>query len=391
MIDRPLRIDQILPSFAGRDAIGTHVLLLRDNLRRRGFLSDIFAGNVGIEAGLREAGAIAHNEARAFSEYLLLNEPRSISIYHYSVGSEIAAALAAVDSFHVVSYHNITPHWYFDRVEETEAWVACQRGVQQASFLRDFVDCAWTVSAYNAQDLANMGIGPVFEFPIFRDYGELMRQELDVACEARVKLKYPNFLFVGRLSPNKAHHDLIIALKHYQTLFDRQARLFLVGSGSGFRVRRLRELADRLDLRWAELEDHSWMDADIVHVGSVTDSILATFYRSCDLFLGLSDHEGFGVPWVEAMAFGLPIVTHSCTAVAEVCADGAIRVDKRDVPQLISAMNAVIGDSKCRKSVIDAGKRHYGRYCLAAVQQQFEGVLEKTLSLYTKKIKAKSS
>ena len=116
-----------------------------------------------------------------------------------------------------------------------------------------------------------------------------------------------DWLFVGRLSPNKAQHDIVQAFAVYRRCYDPQARLTLVGGSSSLRYER----ALRASIAALGLGDSVRMP------GSVSDAVLAAHYRTADVFVCLSDHEGFCVPLLEAMHHRLPIVAFAATAVPE--------------------------------------------------------------------------
>ena len=116
-----------------------------------------------------------------------------------------------------------------------------------------------------------------------------------------------DWLFVGRISPHKAQHDLIKALRASRSFYDAEARLHLVGTSLGTDYpRALERFSARLGV------------ADSVNMaGAVSASVLSAYFASADVFVCASDHEGFCVPLVEAMGRGLPVVAYEAAAVEE--------------------------------------------------------------------------
>ncbi len=107
-----------------------------------------------------------------------------------------------------------------------------------------------------------------------------------------------DILFVGRIVPSKAQHELVKALWAYRRLYDPKARLHLVGGTSSFAyTKALQEFVDDLGL-----------SAAVRLPGEVSDAALAAYFGAADVYLSLSAHEGFGVPLVEAMVAGVPVV-----------------------------------------------------------------------------------
>jgi glycosyltransferase involved in cell wall biosynthesis len=135
-----------------------------------------------------------------------------------------------------------------------------------------------------------------------------------------------NLLTVGRVVPNKGvHHDLaaLAALRAGGV----DARLQVVGAhGPRAYLTELRRLVDRLGL-----ED------DVVFTGSVSDEELAAHYETADAFLFLSEHEGFGIPLVEALRFGLPVVALAGSATAETAGGAALLVREAE-PALVAEL-----------------------------------------------------
>ena len=137
-----------------------------------------------------------------------------------------------------------------------------------------------------------------------------------------------NILFVGRIIPNKKIDDLIRVFALYQRLFDRQSRLLLVGDYRGHE-----KYYDRLQ----ELIAAARHAEEVVFTGQVDDDELRAAYASADLFLCLSEHEGFCVPLLEAMAFGVPVVAYDAGAVRETLRGGGVLLRDKE-PAAVAAL-----------------------------------------------------
>ena len=119
--------------------------------------------------------------------------------------------------------------------------------------------------------------------------------------------------------PSKAQHELVKALWAYRRLYDARARLHLVGGTSSYEyTKALLDFVDDLGL-----------SAAVRMPGEVSDASLAAYFAAADVYLSLSAHEGFGVPLVEAMVAGVPVVTRGAGAVADTVADAALRAGGR--------------------------------------------------------------
>jgi glycosyltransferase involved in cell wall biosynthesis len=137
--------------------------------------------------------------------------------------------------------------------------------------------------------------------PILLDPGEFDR-EVDAATLDRLRSATAaggaSWLFVGRVVPNKAQHDVVKAFAAYRRVFDPHARLRLVGGTS------LPAYADAV----ARYVDALGLGGAVELTGPVDPGVLSAHYRAADVFVCLSDHEGFCVPILEAMHHDLPIV-----------------------------------------------------------------------------------
>ena len=372
----PVSIDQLLPCYAGYDAIGTHVTSLNKLLVERGFKSNVFAEIVGKNVPLSVGSAEDYFDNPRRSD--------SIVIYHYSTGSMIPCRLYGATSFRITNYHNITPPIYFSSPGEEQARAATRHGRNQIPMVKTCTDATWTESRYNANELESVGFPKSELFPILRDYQALSNQPVNAALEQRLKGNRKNILFVGRVAPNKAPHDLFFLLKQYQKFVDPNVRLILVGfSQSPYAQISLKNLAKDLELTLAEDLSRAAIDsADILMPGQVSDIDLASIYRASDVFTCLSDHEGFCVPLVESMYFGIPIIAHNATAVPETLGNGGLIVEKSDVVATIEGLSALLSSPGVNQHYRNKALERSKRFNWSTIVAEFDAALEKTLQSY---------
>jgi glycosyltransferase involved in cell wall biosynthesis len=151
-----------------------------------------------------------------------------------------------------------------------------------------------------------------------------------------------NFLFVGRIIPNKRFEDLIKVFFIYQQYIDPNCRLLLVGESKGFEryFDALVRYVDELELK------------DVVFTGHVDTDDLAAYYRSADLFLCLSEHEGFCVPLIEAFRFGVPVMAFEAGAVPETLGGAGILIREKRFEEIAEMAHLLVHDSKFREKVV---------------------------------------
>src|SRR6202011_4720943 len=106
-----------------------------------------------------------------------------------------------------------------------------------------------------------------------------------------------------------------------------------------------------------ELVLRSGLDRQVKIPGQVTDEELFGWYRAANAYVSLSEHEGFGVPLVEAMAFDLPVVAYSSSAVSDTLGDAGITVLDKDPAGILEVLNRLHDDRLFRAQVVRSQRR----------------------------------
>ncbi len=370
----PKRIDQFLPVYAEYDAIGNEVSHMQRLLRGQGFQSEIFVDIVNARTADR---------SQFFRAYEAIAHPDNIAIFHYAIGSALPAFLLSQPQFNISCYHNITPAEYFPRPEDRVVFAACDLGRKQMSLVKFLTDVAWADSKFNGDELEDAGFeSPPMVLPLLRDYERLVNLPDDPAIRSGLTDGRATILFVGRLMPHKCQHDLVLLLAAYRELFDPKARLVLASNGSPRYVKALIDLAKQLNLKvcngHAERLD---FNCDVVLLGEVTDQQLASAYRHSQLFFCPSEHEGFCVPLVEAMFFGMPIVANRAGAIPETAgSEASLLIDKNDRSAAIAAIHGVLSDQSLRERLKKASlKRAQAHFSMPKLEENFAKILDRTL------------
>ena len=294
---------QVLGGAAPWDAITNHALAAQQVIRGMGFRSEIFADRVHISPAIAHRVIEHHRWANAAM-------PDDRAIVHYSIDSpafNLALDLADKVGMH---HHNVTPPELLWRDAPAVA-LQCQTGIGGLRGMAPRIAIAGADSAFNARELRHAGYRDPVVIGILR--GMIPRRERNrTAGDATLRM-----LFVGRGIPNKRQDALVLALAALRE-GGVDAELRLVGGWGACRpyLERCRRLA-------AELQ----VDAQVVFLGAVGDSVLAREYADADVFVCLSQHEGYCVPIIEAMANDLPIVALAAGAVPETLGDGGLLID----------------------------------------------------------------
>jgi glycosyltransferase involved in cell wall biosynthesis len=328
--------------------IGGHVRRLRALLDGLGARGEVFADVVRDGAGV---------PARHFTEYgrAVAARPDDVLLYHLAIGSPVAAFVRGQPQRKLVDYHNVTPPEFFSAWDPDLA-DALAAGREELPKLGRVCEAGFADSAYNERELRAAGFGHTAVASVLVDT-EAFRSEIDGAHANRLRetKRGADWLFVGRLAPNKAQHELVKAFALYRQAWDGNARLWLVG---GEASPRYRTALERL-IAGADLGDA------VTLTGPVPAGVLAAHFAAADVFVCLSRHEGFCVPLLEAMAWDLPVVARAAAAVPETLgAAGVLVPDPATAATVAAAVARVLSDAGLRDGLVARGRRRVETFSL---------------------------
>ncbi len=332
-------VHQFIPQLDPGDAASAHTLQLQRLLREQGHDSEIFVER-----------SFLPGHGRPVAEYR-----SGAVIYQLAIGSVLVDTLVERRPRLVVNSHNLTPPRYFE-VWDPPLVHGTQWGRSQLPVLAGLADLGLAVSRFNADDLRAHGFRRTAVAPILFD-----TDSLDRACDdehlARLldQKRSVDWLFIGRVVPNKAQHDLVKAFAVYHRTIDPDARLWLVGGASSVRYEQsLRRFVHDLGLEGA-----------VTLTGPVSQGALVAHLRSADVFVCLSDHEGFCVPLLEAFHAGVPVVAYAAAAVPETLGGGGLLLADKSPGLVATAVHRVVSDTALRQALVAAGRRRLGELSLA--------------------------
>lgn len=356
-----MRLDQVIPTLASRDAIGAHTLALRNALRSAGVDSDIFYGTCTPDVA---------DEGRPIAE---LGDPGPDRwlLYQLSIGSPVFDTLMAHAEPKIVNYHNITPADLL-AAWEPEVGRQVELGRQQLRALAPESRLAICDSAFNETELVEAGYRHTTVVPLLIDVtAAAPAPDPTVAAKLRRAKRDggADLLFVGKIAPHKAPHDLVRMLAALHRAGDPRARLHLVGSPLGATYARALSLfVERLRL------------SDTVTVtGSVSPAALEAYYQAADVFVCASDHEGFCVPVVEAMGHRLPVVAYGAGAIPETVGHGGLVLETKQPVVFATAVQRVLDDLDLRRRLVDAASRRVEELGMARSAARLVEILHKTM------------
>lgn len=323
-----MQIHQILPTLSPADAIGNEVRLMQSLFQEWGYTSHIFAENI-------------HPETTAFyfKDYKKYSHKENILIYHYSIGSDITELFKTLPDKKIIIYHNITPPEYFIGINEV-LYKLLKEGRDSLPGLIPSVELAIGVSEFNRLELETMGFSRTAVLPILIDFDTYHR--FNESLVRKYTDDYVNLLFVGRISPNKMQEDIIKIFYYYKSI-NPKSRLFLVGGFNGCEryIDQLQDIVKKLQL------------SDVVFTGSVAFEDLISYYKIADVFLCMSEHEGFCVPIVESMYFDIPIIAHNSTSVPYTLGNSGILVKGKKYDEIAEFIDVIINNNDLKMNIIE--------------------------------------
>ncbi len=358
------RVDQWVPALHAGDAIGDSALRMRDAFRAWGHQADVFALDLDEDVAA---------EGRPFAEFRA-GGPADVVILHFALPSPLSGAFRELSCRRVLLHHNITPPEFYAPYDVEMARI-CDLGRREIEGLLGHADLALGDSEWNRRELEAMGFERTGVLPIFVDFDRYSLPPNPVLART-LRDERVNLLFVGRIAPNKRHDDLIRLASYWKRFISPDVRLVLVGkkprraTGEGLPLRK-----HYLDALQAFHFEEGLDSSEVVFTGHVPHDDLLACYRTARVFVSMSEHEGFGVPLLEAMLTDVPVLAYRSTAVGDTLGDAGVQVATKDLPQIAELAHALASDAALRGKVLAGQRQRLEHFAPAAV----EGALRRHL------------
>lgn len=360
-------ITQLLPSVHAGDAVGDSAFEISKALSEAGIENSILG--IHIDDHLT-------NKVIAFKEFKAYDTPDAIHIYHFAVPSPITYTFKEARGKKVVIYHNVTPPHFFEGYYP-ELVEMTRTGQHEIKLLADCTDLALGDSEFNRRELETYGFKKTEVLPLLIDFDKYqIPPDRDILEEFGSETLNPssssslarggtaggmvNLLFVGRVSPNKKHEDLIKTFYFYHKYIHKPSRLILVGKYKGMEkyLQLLQDLVKELNL-------------DNVHfVGHIPLEKLVAFYKVSQVFLCMSEHEGFCAPLLESMYFDLPILAYRSTAIPFTLGPSGILINKKRYEEISEMIHLLVTDPTLRESVLNAQRKQLALFSRERIKEK---------------------
>lgn len=348
-------VHQWIPAAHRGDAVGDSARRVRALVRALGHESEIFA--LSIDEDLRD-------DIRPFEEPAARRA--DVVLYHYALPSRLSEAFARVDGFRVLHYHNVTPAHFFAPYDADIARLAAL-GREELASLPDATDLAVGVSEFNRLELEALGFRRTGVLPLALDLDRLAQAPPRPALEKILGDGLKNFLFVGRIAPNKKIEDHIRLAEFYKRYVDTQYRFVFVGRTEA--VPRYYAAIRGLVVEYKMLGER------FLFSGAVPDAELAAYYRHASVYVSLSEHEGFCVPLVEAMAMQVPVLAFGAAAIPETLAGAGVMFYPKDLEFAAELLAELAYNRRLRERVVAGQRARLEAFRLEAVSARLAEVL----------------
>ena len=294
------------------------------------------------------------------------------------VGPPMGEFLDGLDVFHlgefhfprvgdvpaVATVHDLTTELF----PEQHVWLNRALHARRLRWIRERADRVVVVSESTGRDLTRLlEIPPGRVHRIYEARGHDTDGELPPARVDEVRARYdlddgPYVLSVGTLEPRKNHERLIRAFEALPSRFD-DVRLAVAG-GEGWRSRGIHRAVETSPAR-----------ERIRLLGPVPGRDLPALYAGATVFALASLYEGFGLPVLEAMAMGTPVLTSDVSSLPEVAGDAALLVDPHSTEAVRDGLERLLGDAGLRGRLARRGRERERRFT-------WRRAAEETLDVY---------
>lgn len=347
-----MKIIQLVNGYSKGEGVGNVITAIDKLIKRKGYSTEIYNKTLSIND-------LSNPELNG----------ENIVLYH--VALSVDPIVKYLKCKKVLVFHNITdPELLIGAgLQQMRNW--CSAGLYDVRGLSDYFEFAIVFSDYSKGTLINSGWKKerIYQMPIMVRFDSLA-QKYDEQLVEKYRDGYTNIIFAGRVFPNKKQEDIIRSFYKYKKNYNAKSRLFIIGSLANSNY------FDTLKKLVIEL----CLDNDVIFTGRVPFEQYIAYYKLADVFLCMSAHEGFCIPIVEALYFGIPVIAVNATAVPDTLGGSGLLLDDRDSNKAAKAINKVVTDETFREELLEGEKKRLDELMPERVENLYLQVLEKCFS-----------
>jgi glycosyltransferase involved in cell wall biosynthesis len=350
------RIIQLLAAVHSGDATGTQALLLDRLFSELGYESKLYSPT--IDEPLKKKVLPLESFRRDY------NPSTDLLWLHFNLSSPLSAIFAEASGKKIMQFHNFTPSEYFLPFNPQHS-KNLKKANNELKGLKDICSIALGDSNFNCGVLKELGFRSPVYFPLIFE-PSIYENNGSPSIERLLRGATKNILFVSRIAPNKKIEDLMACYAYIKKYIRDDCRLIIAGKYN-HEDEYFRYLVRHIGQFRAE---------GVLFTGEVTQEELTQYYRSADLFLSFSEHEGFFMPLLEAFYFGVPVVARDSAVVGETAGGAACLFEGRDVAQAAELAVEVLEYAELRDSMIQMGRERLGDFTYRKAKSRLRILLE---------------
>ena len=343
-----MRVYQHIDEYRDKDGIGSDITGLHEALIQLGY----------------EPFIVCRKNHSGRSKGIILLEKfvpaHGIHILHYGGSGYPLEHFLDSPGPKILRFHNFTPSVHFYGTVSEDIYNSMRKFELVSSYelekMKGRISCVLSDSDYNSSLLKKFHYANIFKLPVVRDYSFH-----PPAGPTRKKIG-----FVGRFVPNKRLEDLVMLL-YFLKKIDPEYSLVLAGTyNSAF--------YEYLDYIKGFIAGLGLQESVEFLVGADEDDKRREM-QSWSAYVSFSEHEGFGIPLLEAFALGVPVLAYDSSAVRETMRRGGIVFKKKDYLRIAAMAHLLFRDKKFRDRVIAGQKTAVSWYENFDVRQLLSGVI----------------
>ncbi|MCX7998945.1 MAG: glycosyltransferase family 4 protein [Leptospiraceae bacterium] len=324
---QPQRLIQFSTGFNPGDAISNQILTYSIFAKKHNMGALIFAEHISQNS---------KNIAKKYKNYSPKNG--DVLLYHHSIHSDVLEKLLnlPLEIPKILAYHNVTPKEFFEPYNLRLAYYS-QKGREELKEIKNLFSVSLADSEYNAAELRENGFTHVKVLPIGLDYS--------IYTKHKRQTQKKTILFTGRIAPNKKQIDLVKVAKMLYDYFTQDFELVMVGKTAP-------EMQDYKE-EILELIEYFHLQNHVKLTEFLDQEDLNKEYSNADIFLCLSEHEGFCVPLLEAMHYELPIIAYNKSAVPETLRGSGILFYEKDFYKIAEIIYVLFHNQELKDKIIE--------------------------------------
>jgi glycosyltransferase involved in cell wall biosynthesis len=341
-----------------RDAIGNGICLLSSGLKQLGHSVKVVVSDLSGDGDIEWSILLEEVESH-ISELDTL-------IAHYSFWNPDMERVLALPCRRIMVYHNITPGRFFHDAGMPGLGEACDIARNATSVLAPRFDHVVCDSEFNKADLPESALAISSVIPVPTRHEALAQRPADLAEMAQIRQNYELvLLYVGRLVPNKYPDQILQVAATCRDAMGINTCTLMVGkSWDAAYTEKLRTSAIELGIA-----EH------VIWLSDASEEKLSACFHAADAYLSLSEHEGFGVPALESMACGLPVIAFDAGAAPEILGSGGVLMQHKFFPMWAGVLQELRSNPMFRQEIVANQFASIRRFALSKTFRAWDALL----------------